>query len=1455
MNADHAIGTSERLAHRPRIRPAFLGTLFCVVLPTMGAMIPEEPLVTSRAAPPLTMLVVGRDHTLFYEAYNDASDIDGDGTLDIRFKPGITYFGLFDSSLCYSHSGGATNGDKFAPSNKAGELGTCSGGLWSGNWLNYATTSRIDALRKVFYGGYRDLDTTTATVLRRAYIPQDAHSWAKEYTSVAVDGYDIGNYTPFSAPGSGKRHFFGNLTATAGVNCKAIGSCSNLPPLLRVVQNSTRRVWNWASTERPVLRADDHGGASRTDYTVRVEVCTSDFQDGCRSYPGDPEPSLKPVGLLHDFGDSGAMLFGLLTGSYNKNMSGGVLRKVISSFADEVDPDTGQFKGDAVLVNALNSLRIRDFNNNRTDNAYRKGWVATRPMTEAEFVDWGNPIGEMMYEALRYFAGKGSATPDFATSGGFDSDLGLPAASWDDPYDPASAAKAKWCARASNLVVSGINPSFDSDQVPGCDAAFGSFSGDLTGLDSAALGSKIANGEPGVKGLRFIGQVGGLYDGAPTAKEVTSLGNIRGLAPEEPTKQGSYYSASVAHFGRITDLRPDTKGEQSVDTYAVVLSSPLPKIEANLTSGRKITLAPFAKSIGGAVDGSSVSNSKGGFQPTNQIVDFYVDTIANSSGPDGPDYYASVNSGRYYAKFRINFEDVEQGADHDMDAIVVYEISAEGDGNLRVKLTPEYQAGSIQHAMGYVISGSNEDGVYLVVQDENVERPYYLNVPPGRDPKYCDVASPPTDCKKLPYTGGKGALGYSERFFEPKASADAETPPPSAATLLKDPLWYAAKWGGFVDSNKSETPDLQSEWDSDGDREHSPDTYFLVQNPLKLRESLMRALTDIVAKNASAGNITHNGQSVTDDEENTATVYQTQYNSQYWYGELLAYSVTSTGLKPKGSPASKMIPFPVARSLYTWNPDPDATTKGLPLDWDELTDDQRAILESPDVLVYLRGDQSNEKQNDGTLRNRQKGQSKDSEDTVLGDLVHSSPFYEKTTDTVYVGGNDGMLHAFSGSDLRERFGYIPGLVFSKLPGLAKPNYTHTFFADGDILVTSRAQTPDKNYLVASTGRGARGLFGLDVTDPASFGPTQVLWEYDGSNDDDFGYVLGRPQVGKLEDGRLVVIVGNGHNSPNGSAVLYVLDLVTGSPIGKIDTLATGENGLSTPTLWDRDLNNRIDTVYAGDLKGNVWRFDVGSADPDGWGSAFTDEGDDPAPLFSAIRPDENPQPITAQLTVARNNRTSDFLNFGKTFVFFGTGSHVYTTDRLDTQVQSWYGLIDEGVPIAARSELKERGFVAEGKVADYKVRVFKAATEGDMSGFKGWFIDLNYPTAVGERIVTRSNLVKLRTVALMASSIIPEEDPCAAGGSGFVNVINPFTGGRLTYPPFDLNGDGQFDAKDNLDGKPVGSFDPGVGMPGEAIVLGGRVIVGGSDAGMKEIRVPLAGDNRGRLSWREIIGD
>ncbi len=193
----------------------------------------DAPLFLNGTVAPLNMLVMGRDHKLYYEAYNDHTDLDGDGTLDVGYDGylqnadgtyKINYFGYFDSFKCYTYDSG---NNRFNPASVTANK-KCSG-QWSGDWLNYITMSRIDALRKVLYGGYRSTDGTGAsavTVLERSLLPQDAHSWGKSYESVAKDGYNITEYTPLSIPAANSSHLFVNTTLLGQTN-----------PLLRVITN------------------------------------------------------------------------------------------------------------------------------------------------------------------------------------------------------------------------------------------------------------------------------------------------------------------------------------------------------------------------------------------------------------------------------------------------------------------------------------------------------------------------------------------------------------------------------------------------------------------------------------------------------------------------------------------------------------------------------------------------------------------------------------------------------------------------------------------------------------------------------------------------------------------------------------------------------------------------------------------------------------------------------------------------------------------------------------------------------------------------------------------------------------------------------------------------------------------------------------------------------------------
>src|SRR5690606_12721246 len=186
-----------------------------------------------------------------------------------------------------------------------------------------------------------------------------------------------------------------------------------------------------------------------------------------------------------------------------------------------------------------------------------------------------------------------------------------------------------------------------------------------------------------------------------------------------------------------------------------------------------------------------------------------------------------------------------------------------------------------------------------------------------------------------------------------------------------------------------------------------------------------------------------------------------------------------------------------------------------------------------------------EQSNDGLLRNRA---------SVLGDIVNSSPAYVDDTKTLYVGANDGMLHAFDSETGVEQFAYVPGIInFSHLATLSRGDYSHRYFVDGPVVVTNRKLTPGKNLLVGALGRGRKGLYGLDVSRPGSFSASDVEWELAETPNNNMGLVLGRPILTKVRTGATAAVLGNGVNSASGKAVLIVVNLETGAVIGEIDT--------------------------------------------------------------------------------------------------------------------------------------------------------------------------------------------------------------------------------------------------------------------------------------------------------------
>lgn len=480
--------------------------------------------------------------------------------------------------------------------------------------------------------------------------------------------------------------------------------------------------------------------------------------------------------------------------------------------------------------------------------------------------------------------------------------------------------------------------------------------------------------------------------------------------------------------------------------------------------------------------------------------------------------------------------------------------------------------------------------------------------------------------------------------------------------------------------------------------------------------------------------------------------------------------------------------------------------------WSSLTDgtsgtiNQRALVNSSSLVNYLRGNTGYEDRSsnqDATSNNRLYRL----RETVLGDLVDSTPVYVgpppanlvdlgysafKTAQatragTVYIGANDGMLHAINSSNGEERWAYIPTMVLDNMWKLADSNYgsgsQHTYFVDGDVVVndvctlncTNAATAVWKTILVAGLNGGGKGYFALDVTDPVT--PT-LLWEFstapeytgDVSYDNDMGYSFGNPIITRRNNGTWAVLVTSGYNNTTGSnpgkGFLYVLNAATGAKIEKYATGegddgvavgATGPSGLAKINgfVVDGEVNNQVTKVYGGDLLGNLWRFDP---------NAVTGT----APFKLAILKDTASTPKVQSITVKPELGEAS----GKTIVLVGTGRYLGASDLADTQQQTLYGITDEGTTTLAnaRTSLVQQILTTDTSTA---TRSISSPSSVNIATGRGWYIDLD----VGERQNVASQLV---FGTLLTPTITPSSSVCSPGGTGYLNFLDYKTGAAIT---------------------------------------------------------------------------
>lgn len=488
----------------------------------------------------------------------------------------------------------------------------------------------------------------------------------------------------------------------------------------------------------------------------------------------------------------------------------------------------------------------------------------------------------------------------------------------------------------------------------------------------------------------------------------------------------------------------------------------------------------------------------------------------------------------------------------------------------------------------------------------------------------------------------------------------------------------------------------------------------------------------------------------------------------------------------------------------------NACTDSVLSQCDALTSAQKTLANSGENMVnYLRGQSTYEagpSSANPLFRDREH---------ILGDVVNSVPVYVKKPQfdydkfdttyssfktsssrggTVYFGSNDGMLHAINADNGTERWAYIPSFVMPNMRKLADVNYSHLYFTDGsptaaDICISPTAasgttgsvcsaSTAWRTILVGGLNKGGCGYYALDVTDPTT---PKGLWEF---THDNLGYSYGNPIVTRRKDGKWVVIISSGYNNipgvcgkpsgtGDGKGHVFVLDAVTGALLTDITTnvgTPTDPSNLGKLNVWvDNASLNTAETVYGGDMLGNLWRIDF----DDNHGASGTE-----AFLLATLKDASGtPQPISTKPELA-------FINSNRV-VMAGTGKLLAVSDLGTTSTQSLYAIKDDltastgmGNPRSSDNAgvVKARTFVSGTNSSG---RSIKTVT-GDALNWatdKAWYVDFNTSK---ERLNVD---MQLQYNILTLATNVPDSNACTAGGYGWLYYMDIETGKALPTSP------------------------------------------------------------------------
>jgi type IV pilus assembly protein PilY1 len=1230
------MNTERRLRLLPRAGRALALAALLAAGPTQATtLLADQPVFTNTAVPGNLALAISVEFPTVINAAYQAN-----------FVPGTQYLGYFDAKKCYryyqgnsAHDAGPTAGDDvshFFPVGSATNDFKCTAsGLtdtWSGSFLNWLTMQSIDSFRWALTGGYRRVDTTSTTILERAWSSNqggEANFYVVGSTSrPSPSATAIAEHTPLSwadirvgVRTRGNQVLF-TRTGTLNSGEPPTGLATHYSQTLAVADATVYRVY------------------------ARVKVCDNNttaagpLEGNCTAYPSG---TYKPTGLIHQYSDRFRYsAFGYLTdGSFDDNnlrRDGGVLRApqkfvgplnytpgaapAINS-AREWDPDTGIFftnpnPTDATTANTFLGLSGADAIVQSGVMNYLNKFGQTFQDNHKTF----DPVGELYYAAVRYFKALGNV-PEWTDQGSANTATkrsradGFPViTSWNDPIQYS-------CQRNFILGIGDVNSHADKN-VPG------------TGIGTSnepARPSTLAL-DP-VNAKTATDKVGALHGLGATLGSSENYGDC--------CNNNSALMAGIAYDANTQDIRPDMPGKQTIQTYWLdVLEFGVYKNNNQFYLAAKY-------------GGFRVPDSFDAYGRTTDIPEdlWYTTTDLTPGGQRRPDnYYTAAQPDQMIAGLTRAFENI---------------------------------AASLK---AYTTSFATS----------------------------------------LPQTALVGNISYGAQYD-------------------------SSNWSGEVQANTvsfdatTGTPSLTLQW----------------QFSTKL-----------------AAQIAESGGTGWDISRRIAT-----------------WQLTTAATGGAG-PAGGGKPFRHA-SL-------SAAQKTA------LNTTYRTGDDSADYLNYLRGDKTHEESSTAAgsariYRNRT---------NPVGDIVGSrvrpvgapaAPFADATNPgygafktaqasrptVVYVGTNAGLLHAIDGvvtgsAAGRERFAYVPDMLFqdSNTLGLRSrgdPEFAHKPLVDGSPaafdLDFSRTQNNARTgvlggsndwrtILVGGMGKGGRGYFALDITDPASMTTEalvtgKVLWEISSAHPDfaELGYTYGEPTAVKTRKWGWVLIFASGYNNSDGKGWFFIVNPRNGALLEKISTgegTAAAQAGMAHLQSYIVDrTDGTADAVYAGDLLGNLWRWDLRAT-----------SGNYPAPVKIAqlTNAASEAQPVTSRPLVLVHPPTN------RRYIAVGTGRLLDNSDITNTSAQAFHAVIDgTGYTFATTGPGGAAFPITRAQMVEHTNLTMPVVVDPATKG--GWWVNLGVTSGNGWRVITEpSGFYGVVTFTAM----LPSTSPCNPSGVSRVYSVDIGTG-------------------------------------------------------------------------------